>query len=509
MFDSHYVGMDVVSAENNGKYKPISRVTLMLDDGNALTSGDDTGRELIADCPHATQEMVDNLLASLKGHIYQAFEAAAANIDPAAERGDAATVDGMYGVIAQIDDDGSGYVGLSAPGEAELEDEYPSEGPMTREFNRQIAATRSYISKTAEQIRLEVSNELEGLSASVDVKVDSISAEVLGTQNAISLLELEVDGITQRVQDAEGNLAEMEVTASGLSARIDDVEGGYAEVSVELDGLSSSIGTAEGDISTLQQTINGLTYTDKSGTTFINGSSVRTDNLYVEAANVTGTITAGIIEGSTVYLKEDGLTAATFSLTGAGSYRGRKLDIASGAIAIVSSYGSTYLESGSGTSLELTDSAFFGADVCPPINNADGYCLGLSYAKWNDIYTTNSPIQTSDRTKKTDINYDLNKYDAFFDQLAPCSGRFVNGKRTHMFLIAQDVEQDMIDNGISDMDFAGWIKSPKCDENGNPVDGEHDYALRYAEFTPLLIAQVQNLKNRVKELERLGSKKSA
>ena len=50
MFDKHYIGRDVVGAENNGLYKPVSRVTLMLDNENALTAGDDTGLEIVADC---------------------------------------------------------------------------------------------------------------------------------------------------------------------------------------------------------------------------------------------------------------------------------------------------------------------------------------------------------------------------------------------------------------------------------------------------------------------------
>ncbi len=59
MSEKFYVGLDVTSFEDNGKQRPISRVTLMLDDNEALTAGDNTGVELVADCPHATQEMVN------------------------------------------------------------------------------------------------------------------------------------------------------------------------------------------------------------------------------------------------------------------------------------------------------------------------------------------------------------------------------------------------------------------------------------------------------------------
>ena len=45
------------------------------------------------------------------------------------------------------------------------------------------------------------------------------------------------------------------------------------------------------------------------------------------------------------------------------------------------------------------------------------------------------------------------------------------------------------------MDFAGLIRSSR-------EDGGHDYALRYGEFIPMCIGQIQQLKARVAEMER-------
>ena len=67
MSDKLFVGLGVTSVEDNGTLPPISRVTLMVDDNNVITAGDDTGREIVADCPFATQEMVNALLANLQG----------------------------------------------------------------------------------------------------------------------------------------------------------------------------------------------------------------------------------------------------------------------------------------------------------------------------------------------------------------------------------------------------------------------------------------------------------
>ena len=230
MSDKYYVGGDIISFADNGKYKPISRVTLLVDDENSLTAGDDTGMEVIASCPHATQPMVNALLQTMKGYQYQAYEAGAANIDPAAELGDGVTVGGIYSPLSKLSDDGRGYAGISSPGEAEMEDEYPAGGYIAQEFNRKIAETRSIISKTSEEIMLKV----------------------------------------------EG------------------VDGKYTEVKTTLDGL---------------------TVTDASGTTKINGSSIKTDNLYVDAANIKGTLTADQIQASSISVGDlkDGSSYATKS----------------------------------------------------------------------------------------------------------------------------------------------------------------------------------------------------
>ena len=228
MSDKYYVGGDIISFADNGKYKPISRVTLLVDDENSLTAGDDTGMEVIASCPHATQPMVNALLQTMKGYQYQAYEAGAANIDPAAELGDGVTVGGIYSPLSKLSDDGRGYAGISSPGEAEMEDEYPSDGYITQEFNRKIAETRSLITKTSEAIMLKV----------------------------------------------EG------------------IDGKYTEVKTTLDGL---------------------TVTDASGTTKINGSSIKTDNLYVDAANIKGTLTADQIQTGSIRVGDlkDGSNYAT------------------------------------------------------------------------------------------------------------------------------------------------------------------------------------------------------
>ena len=274
MSDKLFVGLGVTSVEDNGTLPPISRVTLMVDDNNAITAGDDTGREIVADCPFATQEMVNALLANLQGYQYHAYTASDAGIDPAVELGDAVTVGGIYSVVSRIEDDGTGYPSIAAPGEAELEDEYPSVGPVTQTFNRQISETRSLISKTSEEILLQVENELEGLSSSFSVQLQQIQSQVTGLDGQVSSITQKVDNITLSVSNGS--------TSSSISLSVGGVT--VSSQTIQMNGLVTFTGLADGTT-----TIDGACI--KTGT--IEASRIDTDSLYVNAANITGSLTIG------------------------------------------------------------------------------------------------------------------------------------------------------------------------------------------------------------------------
>lgn len=279
MSDKLFVGLGVTSVEDNGTLPPISRVTLMVDDNNAITAGDDTGREIIADCPFATQEMVNAILSRLKGYQYHAYTASDAGIDPAVELGDAVTVGGIYSVVSRIEDDGTGYPSIAAPGEAELEDEYPSVGPVTQTFNRQISETRSLISKTSEEILLKVENELEGLSSSFSVQLQQIQSQVTGLNGQVSSITQKVDNITLSVSNGS--------TSSSISLSVGGVV--VSSQNIQMNGLVTFTGLANGTT-----TIDGACI--KTGT--IEASRIDTDSLYVNAANITGSLTIGQLPGN-------------------------------------------------------------------------------------------------------------------------------------------------------------------------------------------------------------------
>lgn len=128
--------------------------------------------------------------------------------------------------------------------------------------------------------------------------------------------------------------------------------------------------------------------------------------------------------------------------------------------------------------------------------------LGGANYKWGQIFATSSTISTSDREEKHDINALDDLVKDFILGLNPVSYKFNDGTsgRTHFGMIAQDVEELMAHQGISSMDFAGFIKSPKIktvtDEEGTVIEekvieNEYLYGLRYEEFIAPIIKTIQ------------------
>ena len=116
------------------------------------------------------------------------------------------------------------------------------------------------------------------------------------------------------------------------------------------------------------------------------------------------------------------------------------------------------------------------------------------------IYSDSSTITTSDREKKTDIQSISDKYEELFFKLQPRLFKFKDGTsgRIHIGAIAQEVEEALKDVGLSDTEFAGFVRQEKeyvvNKETGEITQEEgYDYYLRYEEFVMLLCHMLQKL----------------
>lgn len=342
MSDKYFVGQDMTSFSDNGQYKPISRVTLLLDNEKSLTAGDDTGMEITASCPHATQEMVNALLQKMKGYQYQAYEAGAANIDPAAELGDGVNVGGLYSPLSRIADDGRGYADISSPGELEMEDEYPSGGYIKQEFDRKIAQTRSLITKTSEAIMLKV----EG--------IDGKYTEVKTT----------LDGLT--VTDASGTT---KIKGSSIETSTLKVSAANITGALLVGQLPSGVAMDDDIPTKLSELTNDSGYQNASGVVSIVNGTVTADYIYALG------VEASVIRGNSVGLKDgSGNTVGAMQLSYTSTGMGIGFSTNQGGIQMAPA-GNVFLHSGLGAFITIADYITLGGG---PLLLSDAYMFGSS-----------------------------------------------------------------------------------------------------------------------------------
>lgn len=156
--------------------------------------------------------------------------------------------------------------------------------------------------------------------------------------------------------------------------------------------------------------------------------------------------------------------------------------------------------------------------------------LGASNHRFATVFAKTGSINTSDRNEKNTIaDIAPEQAEKLIMGLKPSTFKFNDGTsgRTHWGIISQDIEELLPQIGMTDMDFAGFIKSPKTEdyyedvsetvtdeETGEEktvtrkelktrvIEGEYVYALRYSEFIAPLICMVQKQQKQIENLER-------
>ena len=325
--DETYIGELCSKVSTPPAFDPITKIVLLVDDTNYYEAGNETGRTLEVVCPYGTQSMAENLLAQLGGYVYQPVSAMETLVDPAAELGDAVVVAGALALFAQEDIvfDHLLTIDVEAPGEREMEQEYKFQTPM-QQLNRKVASTYSLITKTAEEIRLEVAG-FDGRIAAISVGLEEIESEVA---------------------DAMGSFSKLQQTVNGFEASISNLESGQR--------------------ASLKFGADGLIYSDNSGTVTINGNQI--------AAN---TVKVNSLYGSNVYFCDAyGNVAADIAVTGASSTAQQKAVLSSGAFEVRTYGGSVYLGSNTGPALLLGPGPGGGTPYCqlaggPLVIGADSY----------------------------------------------------------------------------------------------------------------------------------------
>lgn len=186
MNQKHLIWENASSLDILGVTPSISKVLLFYDDENAFVSENGTeGYTIEAFCPSATQEMADNILASGSDYAHKGFSASDVQLPPIAEMGDWLSINGEWYRMCERDLEfgPASLSNVSAPAENDVDHEYPYTSSEKREINRKIATTRSQITKTAEEIKLQV-EATDGRVSHVEQTVDGITLEVSSATGA-------------------------------------------------------------------------------------------------------------------------------------------------------------------------------------------------------------------------------------------------------------------------------------------------------------------------------------
>ena len=452
--DKTFLGRSIEDFAPGIESKPITKVELLDENGDIVgVAGNDSGKTLTAKNPDGTNEMAQAILAKVSGYTHIGYEGQNAMIDPAAEIGDAVTVSGHYVPIVSTDStfDSLLAVNISAPDADELDDEYPYKSKTQRQIERNMAVTRSLITKSAEEINLEIQ----------------------GVDGRVSAIQLTLDGLTIKGSDGVtringGKIEANSVTATQIDATNLKVKAANITGTLTIGQLPDTVAESTDIPTKVSELSNDTGYQTETGVTTIIDGRVTTD--YVNALGITAT-----------YVSADAVLADGITLNGMFHVPG---------------YG--YI--GGRNSIAKAAAVMSG-------ENMKGYCLAGSvsaaivydnykiWVQYDGAFTNDSDGISvySDRRMKHDIRYDIDRYDAFFNALKPASFLFNGDKsgRRKIGMIAQDVLAAMELAGIEQSDFSALKYSKEEDR----------YFLAYEPFISLCIEQIQRLKKRLDALE--------
>lgn len=393
-----------------------------------------------------------------------------------------------------------------------VETTFPNgEGKDTQE---QINGVYDYLFVLLEQLRYTLFN-LDGsninqnaLSEFIKNISEPIYAKIEDTDKNVNEISITAKGLDARLSDAEGNITQLDTTAKGLQASVSNLDGAITNIKADVNGIRATVRTkidATQAQSIFDQSAEGFTLavtSGENGTIFklnYNGAQIASTgsiDLYVDAVNIYGTLTATEIEGDRITVRNDAGRRCGYIYTEYASTADYKMTLESKAMELNATRGNLYLSGNNGRSALNFDYDFIDCrgDFAPNADNR--YNLGAPNFVWRAIYCSTNELNGSDRNIKNSIEALPEKYVRMFELVEPKRYKLNSGTsgRFHTGFIAQEVEDAMRACGIESKEFAGWAAAKR-------EDGSETYFLRYSEFIPILWAKVREQEERLKRLE--------
>lgn len=295
--DKTYLGRRLAEFSPGIASQPITKVELLDENGDVVgVSGSDTGRTLTALQPDGTNAMAAAILAKVSGYKHIGYEGSEALLDPAVELGDAVTVDGLYVPLIALDTtfDPMLAPNISAPDADEIDDEYPYKSPTQRQIERNMAKTRSLITKTREEIMLKVEG-IDGKYTEVKTTLDGLTVTDQSGTTKIKGSSIETESIAANSIGADKLNLTGAITFGDLDA---DAQNSINTANSNAITAITAAGNAQTAANGAVQKVSAWQY---PGSTYIDGSKI-----------MTGTVMATNLLGGTV-----GLLASDESIVGA------------------------------------------------------------------------------------------------------------------------------------------------------------------------------------------------
>lgn len=380
--------------------------------------------------------------------------------------------------------------------------------------NDKVETMQDYLFMLVEQLRYTLHNlDLSNMNkAAADGFVKTITqpiyAEIKNAEGSITQLGVTAEGLAARMSSAEGNITQLQATAKGLQVSVSNLDGAITNIKTDVNGIRATVSTkidATQAQSIFDQSAEGFTLgvtSDENGTIFklnYNGAQIASTgsiDLYVDAVNIYGTLTATEIEGDRITVRNDAGRRCGYISTEYASTADYKMTLESKAVELNATSGNLYLSGNNGRSALNFDYDFIDCrgDFAPNADNR--YNLGAPNFVWSAIYCSTNELNGSDRNIKNSIEALPEKYVRMFDLVEPKRYKLNSGTsgRFHTGFIAQEVEDAMRACGINSQEFAGWAAAKR-------KDGSETYFLRYSEFIPVLWAKVREQEERLKRLE--------
>ena len=400
-----------------------------------------------------------------------------------------------------------------------VETTFPNgEGKDTQE---QINGVYDYLFVLLEQLRYTLFN-LDGsninqnaLSEFIKNISEPIYAKIEDTDKNVNEISVTAKGLDARLSNAEGDITQLDTTAKGLQVSVSNLDGAITNIKTDVNGIRATVSTkidATQAQSIFDQSAEGFTLgvtSGENGTIFklnYNGAQIASTgsiDLYVDAVNIYGTLTATKLRGGSISVVDDDDNECGTIQTTYASSSDYKLDISSSAMELFAEDGSLFIASGWDrsnkyhASIEVdgnSEEVQIKGDVIP---NSDAlYNLGSRNFVWDAIYCSTNELNGSDRNIKNSIEALPEKYVRMLELVEPKRYKLNSGTsgRFHTGFIAQEVEDAMRACGINSQEFAGWARATR-------EDGSETYFLRYSEFIPILWAKVREQEERLKRLE--------